>query len=334
MSVTSTGAIITAGSYAIYGSAGTAWTIGNAGSLAGHNGAISLASGEIVTNSTDGTINGDIYVVKVSGAMGFVTNAGTIVGSFGGFAGVYLGSGGTVTNEAGGVIADYQGVLARSGVTSIDNAGTISGLGRYGVYLNLRGIVAGSILANASSGKILGGAIILGGGATVSNAAGGVIYGYDGVNVSGGGGSVINAGTVKSASHSAIFLGDGGTVINTNSGVVSGPSGVFIGNNVGFVSNAGVISNIYIGAGGIVTNSAGGTISAGIRTSGGTVSIINSGKVAGVYLGAGGVVTNTAGATLVGGVESTSPAGATVSNSGTIIGVPGGKSIQFSARQR
>ena len=81
VSITSSGYVnnTAGGNYGIAGPAGTAWTVTNAGTIAGKNGAVSLAAGGAVTNQITGTITGGNNVISISGASGSVTNAGVIV---------------------------------------------------------------------------------------------------------------------------------------------------------------------------------------------------------------------------------------------------------------
>src|ERR1700692_301953 len=64
-------------------------------------------SGGSVTTQAGGPISGS-YGVRMIGAAGSVTNAGTISGSTS--AAIYLRSGGSVTNQAGGTISGIDGV--------------------------------------------------------------------------------------------------------------------------------------------------------------------------------------------------------------------------------
>src|ERR1700733_2410217 len=61
VSITSSGYVNnnTSGNYGIAGPSGTAWTVTNAGTIAGKNGAVSIAAtGAVVANQITGTITG------------------------------------------------------------------------------------------------------------------------------------------------------------------------------------------------------------------------------------------------------------------------------------
>jgi hypothetical protein len=107
----SRGTVTNAGGDAIYGSAPTAWTITNLGSIAaiGSTGdGIDLRAGGTVSNAA-GTaqISGHDNGVAISGAVGVVANSGTIASTGTVDAGVRLNVGGTVSNAVGGLIAAY-----------------------------------------------------------------------------------------------------------------------------------------------------------------------------------------------------------------------------------
>src|SRR6202044_2061211 len=73
--------------------------------------------------------------VHIAGGTGVVTNAGGTIGAGSASIGVYLGAGGTVSNQeynrtqvrTGTISATQYGVLAKAGATTITNYGTISG---------------------------------------------------------------------------------------------------------------------------------------------------------------------------------------------------------------
>ena len=68
-----------------------------------------------------------------------------------GTAGVVLASGGSVTNQSGGVISGFDGIFGETGALTVVNAGSIAGAGA-GVDL----LVASSSVTNQSGGSISG----------------------------------------------------------------------------------------------------------------------------------------------------------------------------------
>jgi hypothetical protein len=268
-------------------------------------GANTVAAGVTVTN---------LYQLNVLGSLG---NAGSIAG----FVGV-AGSG-TLTNAASGVISGFNAVGLYDPSNSIGNAGNITGT-NFGVVL-----AVGATVGN--SGTISGGdvGIAVAGmdppvDSVVTNVAGGLISGSeDGIEVSSGGASIDNAGTITGGS--ATF--DVGIDLAVAPGTVV---------NAGSISAAGTA--VAMSDGGTVTNDAGGTITAGdlglsfgnaVSGSAGAVgTVVNAGAIidtgtmgSAVALYAGGSVTNAAGAVIQGstdnGIFITDGAG-TVSNAGTI----------------
>jgi len=99
-------------------------------------------------------------------------------------------------------------------------------------------------------------AVILSGGGGVTNAAGGVISGSNGVYLRGVAGAVVNAGSINAATGDGVALGAGGSVSNNAGGDISGHAvGVAVYGASGTVTNAGTIS----GSGYAVKFSNGGT---------------------------------------------------------------------------
>ena len=216
------------------------------------------------------------------------------------------------------------GVGAGFAAANVYNAGTISAISAlYGVGVDL-----------ASGG-------------TITNAAGGTIYGLAyGINVGLGAATVLNEGSIGSgtcgcSTYDGIFLSYGGSVTNAASGTITGyANGVYILTNVGAVTNSGTIAaqsdaGVRFAYGGGVTNS--GTASSiygqsfGIHIAGDVGTVSNDGTIAsgqtagasdGVYLGSGGSVTNATSGTITGydsGIMVTGAEG-TVVNHGMITG--------------
>jgi hypothetical protein len=294
VTITSSGGVVASatGADAIDGASGVNWSIQN--------------SGNIQSSSGFG-----VYLLGLA----TIVNSSTISGN----AGIRLGAGGTITNNAGGsikgtgvsgtVLADTSGVYIDGGTGTVSNGGNIQGAG-YGVGL--------------------------GGGGSVNN-TGTVSGGEDGVFVIGGIGNVQNSGSISASIDDGVGLFNGGSVTNLAGGSITGlvgtnAAGVFTIGAAATVDNSGQIAGrqygILVAAGGTVTNNQNATITgqtAGVSLShGGTLN--NSGSIkatgansAGADLELGGSVTNYSGG-LVSGVYGVFMTGAsgTVVNSGQI----------------
>jgi outer membrane autotransporter protein len=281
-----------------------------------------LSSGTItgtispVANSIGATVYGDTSQTWM------LSNSGTITANGGFSSGVVFEAGGTVNNNAGGIInGQAVSVLIGSGGV-VNNAG---------------------ILQNGDDGVLL-----LNGGSVTNS---GAISGIDsGIGVNAGSAIIVNSGTITAigtvpgtgpiAEAPGIVLNGGGSV--TNSGLISGVfEGVDIENARGVVVNSGIISAsglsdgalidgdaVYLGAGGSVINSGVLTgLRRGITTYGGLGTITNSGTIAGqlrsgVDIASGGMLTNTSTGIITGGSFGVVTDGgvATVVNAGMITG--------------
>jgi hypothetical protein len=247
-------------------------------------------------------------VYRHSGATTFfvIDNKGTITSSTGG--GVYLGPGGSVTNEASAHITGSSlhggGVAISGGAGTVLNDGSIDG-GLFGVKLSFGGSVT-----NEASGHITGYALL----------------NSFGVDVYGGTGTVVNDGTiaVAVATGDGVRLVSGGSVTNEASGYITGDTlpnslGVAVYGGTGTVVNDGSIAGggfgVRLGSGGSVTNEASGHITGnfgrgGVVVYGGTGTAVNDGTIAGgggsfgVELASSGTLTN---------------AGSIIGNSGTAV---------------
>jgi uncharacterized protein with beta-barrel porin domain len=249
------------GSDAVDGDATTQWNVTNDGRLTGQSG--------IVLQSSSTVLSG-----------------GSITGTT--FDGVFLATGGSLDNQAGGVIIGAkEGVYAKGASANVTNAGTITGTSHNGV-----GLFAGGSIANQSGGKISGGnygVYIEGGDGSVTNA--GAISGVvTGVGLNATNASVDNSGSIASTGKYGfgVNLKAGGSVTNETGGYIgANRSGVAITGGVGSVTNSGVIQSaardgVFLGsAGGTVTNNAGGQITGAnygvVEIGGGTVT--NAGAI-------------------------------------------------------
>lgn len=270
LTVTGTGSVVTAGSRAVLG-AGNNAIIVNAPTLAG-----------------GGTIQGLARGVDINTAPGTVDNSGTITGTSTTSIGVDLAAGGSVTNRSGGTISGgLTAVLGESTSTAVDvvNDGQINGGTGDGVSLQ-----GGGTVNNTNSITGTKSAIRIQNGAAATN-------------------EVSNSGMLQSATtgfDSAVqFNSTGGSVNNQAGGVISGAGGIDFG-GAGDVINAGEISAtnsnaVRISGGGMVTNSATGTVNGSIAINGATGAVDNSGSITGgVSMSAGGTVANSK--TINGGV--------------------------------
>ncbi len=132
LSVRNAGAISGGGSGIVLLNSRMTASIYNSGRISGASGAgISTADGGTVTNAAGGTITGGTYGVKLSGAAGTVTNAGSIGGVTDAVDFAHSGSNRLIV-DAG---ASFSGAVTAAGtgnvieLASSATAGTLSGLG-------------------------------------------------------------------------------------------------------------------------------------------------------------------------------------------------------------
>jgi autotransporter passenger strand-loop-strand repeat protein len=214
---------------------------------------------------------------------------------------------------------ESDGVAVSGGSGTVNNAGSISGFYYAGVAL-----YSGGSVTNRSGGIIAGNlGVYFTSGGSVDNRVGAVIEGYHyGVLVSGGAGTVENAGTIDfypnaSASDAVYFAGSGSNLLIVDGGAVF--DGVVIavgsGNTIELTATygAGTLSGMgtqYIGFQTVRVDSGAhwtlsgtfsgatavyGTANGGTITSGGVETVHSSGEAIGAQVSSGGVLLSISG---------------------------------------
>ena len=328
-------------------------SVTNAGTILGSSTSIFIGGAGSVTNEAGEVIEGGTAVGSY-GAPITVTNSGLIVGTANTSTngqGVRLDQGGTVVNNATGVITSSASaavyVYRGSGANTVTNFGKITSSAGEGVRVE--------------------------GPASVTNAAGASISGETGVSMNGSPSQLTNAGTIVGTelvgvgSEGAGVVTFGGTITNATTGSISGARYglVLVGLTSTTLTNAGTISGTSLDGvnasdpGDTMTNAATGVITggfAGIYVSQAVpATLTNAGQVQGGQFGvqfrgagtvvnqAGGLIAgaaldgidamavltlqNQAGASITGGRYGVQVAGGSVTNAGTITG--GVDSVKF-----
>ncbi len=260
-----------------------------------------IAATGYITNTTT-AYDGDA-VFGLAGTPWRVTNLGTVNATGTGSAGVFLSSGGSVTNGSSSSTAALiegagSGVVVSGAAGTVTNFGTIEGTGTTsdGVVLG-----AGGSVTNGASG-----------------APGGLVDGsFLGVVISGSPGTVVNFGTIAAEiSGLGVFLEASGNVTNgastATAALISAPGGTAVNLGTGTLTNFGTIQS-------------GGENSFGVT--GARVALTNFGTILstgdngfGVFVGNGGSLYNTGliSAYHVGAAGFTADGPGTVVNLGTI----------------
>ncbi|MBV8449684.1 MAG: hypothetical protein JO124_17035 [Hyphomicrobiales bacterium] len=232
--------------------------------------ALVLRNGGSVTNASSASISssGNGAGVYIAGALGTVSNAGTVSAVY---HGIFMAAGGSVSNASSGSISgQHNGILFRNQAGTVTNAGNVSGTGSggTGVYLQSNGSVT-----NTSTGTITGHQF--------------------GAFIEGGSGNVANSGSISGASYDGIVLGLGGMVTNAaGASITGGNNGIYVKYRaVGTVTNGGRITGSLSGStgidladGGTVANNATGSISGktyGVFLSGAAGTVVNAGTISG-----------------------------------------------------
>jgi hypothetical protein len=291
-SFASQGRYVTAYGVVIKGSTGS---VTNTGIIYGHNAGVELLAGGTVINMAAATIGSDAVlqgtlntdIVLGGTAASTLINGGTI-GSTGA---TVMASGITAAgalylhNLDGGRISGTIAVQG-SGATTLLNAGTITAAGS---VANPGAVRSGDVM----QGVVLNGTI---GTDYVTNATGGLIYGYDGVDISTALATVVNAGTigayfeppasgtkgtVTALNGAGIVMGGGGSL--SNSGVIASRVSYYLADPTTMnaaatlnVTNSGTILGVVLPSG-TLSNQAGGQIADVILNQAG--SIINAGTI-------------------------------------------------------
>ena len=267
-----------------------------------------------------------------SQGVGVITNSSTIGTN------LYLGFGPltnivTVVSNINNNTSGNDAVLGTNHFWSLTNAATLNG------HLNGVNLQAGGSVNNLTGATNTGG--------------------QNGVYITNGIGSVVNAGSITGTNNNGVYmtanttngsvnnltggiitggndgvsLGAGGSVNNQTNGIISGGwNGVEIDGATGSVTNAGSIRGtnnigVFLTVGGSVNNLTNGIIQGGnygVSITGGTGYVTNTGSITGttndgVYLGAGGSVNNLTNGIITGGNN-----GAEIFGGGTVDNELGG----------
>jgi len=258
LDITTGGTLDVSGTAAVYASVATSGVVvSNQGTIEA-SGLLSLLSrlgvdlGAVGSVSNTGTItaSGDSSLGVALAAGGSVSNVGAITATASFSAvGVYLGAAGSVSNT-GTISASSShhawGVAHHAG-GNVTNAGLIEATASaaVGVYLASGTVInSGTITASGSAGT----GVALTAGGSVTNEAGAGISGYVGVYIIGAAGTVINSGNIAATGRTygtGVYL-TSGTVINSGTITASGSRDA---------------EGVELTAGGSVTNAAGAIIS-------------------------------------------------------------------------
>jgi hypothetical protein len=255
-------------------------TVTNAGTIAGAGSGVVLRTGGIVANDAGGSITGTNGAGLYLSGGGTVTNAGSITGSHTAAdgdtraIGVWLRSGGSITNESGASIAG-------------------NGDSGWGIYLEAGGNIANAGSISGGNGAFpLGIGVVLKAGGTIVNETGGEIHGTS-AGISMGGGTVSNDGKIAGDGEGIVLVFGGSSIVNESNGTVIGGSGIFSDRFIGRLTNDGVITGhdgdgVALLAGGSIVNDRSASIFGrdaailvGANAYGAPTTVTNFGSIAG-----------------------------------------------------
>ena len=250
------------------------------GAIVGNGGAIVITGSGTITGGTGVTSYGPLQNITA------LTNSGLIGTSR---TGLYVENStiGTVINS--GTITGRSGVYVRSGVVgAIRNSGTIStsavGIYGYGGTISSLSNEAGGTIYGGNYGIVSGGTIGL-----LNNASGAAISGgFEGISANGGTIGTLNNGGSISGNYVGInaYGSEIGTLINSGN-ITGGYIGLNSTMNIGTLINSGTISSARVGISHgintITTLNNSGTISGatGISNEDALGTLINSGTISG-----------------------------------------------------
>ncbi len=366
--------IINAGTVAGLAGVGIALALGgslsNSGTVSGNSAGVRVAGGTATLTNTGliaATGAGGIGVLFTETGQGTIDNFGTISGA-GGTAVKFAGGTNTLIIESNGVLNGIaDGSLGNNTLIVRDNAMLESvqaiGFRQVGFIDSTQVIDANSTITNPiviagtlNNQGTLNGSVQVNLAATLANAG---LVSMD--NPSTNSGVLANAGIFNNSStltntglvtntgqmnNTGTIIGSGTIVTSgrfTNSGTVIADATGVSGVSGGAIVNSGTIigtsdTGVNLGAGGSLTNAAGGLVQGGrfgVQAGVGAV-VSNAGTIldddiAGALLASNAVLTNSASGT-VGGVIGVlfSGTGASIANTGTITGT-GGVAVQFGA---
>ena len=318
------GSIIASGS-AVTTAAGSTVTITNSGTIrgtstsAGTDAAVYFGAGGTLTNS--GTIQATGAAVSVNGTgNNTITNTGTIqannnggnpnaivVNSTGTF--TLTQTAGTITNNGSGAAINIAGNTASGSAITI-SGGVVSNTGTGSAITTAGGAsiaiaISGGTISSANSGTA--GAIVLGGAGSRLTVSGGTVTSTDGIAIQNTAGTVtVSGGAVTAAGTNRAGIDMSAGTVNVSGGTVTG------------TGSAGAI-NFTTGTN--VLNWSGGTLTNGITSAGGTNTVNITGSVTATGTQFGGSYTtsiSSAGTLNLANGATFSPAGAGITNAGTI----------------
>jgi hypothetical protein len=295
-------ASITGHSFGGVGIYGGAASVSNAGTISGLKGnGVGLGNGGTVTNAAGGTITGAggslNAGVYVKGAAGTVTNSGLIQDTAAYASAIYMRAGGTIdnfgrltgstlsaggfdfgagiavsgassaTNEVGGYVKGFDGVVFLNGDATLENAGTIAG-SNLAVYFSSPGtnrliidpgaVFNGQVSANAGGNNTI--ELKSASSAGTLNGLGSQYQGFQTITVDAGAKwtigkapvaeTIVNSGSITGPSNSGLYLAAGGAVTNLAGATINGSSfyGVLVTGAAATIENAGTIIGSADGA--------------------------------------------------------------------------------------